>query len=414
MPPALRGSKRKLVELENAIQSVNLDRGWIDELLALEKDDLALVLGDLVNRSRISNTAIKRARSALPSFSAARWAGFAKELRPPLDPEHPVLRHFATPSYWLPPSFHEAIFENSWRTQDVYREKSDQTREEARIRILDPYIIPILALFHGRINDKPEQTMPETKYSTGGQVEHEVIMIGGVLFFIMELKHEFLSPNNLAELFLELLSAASINEQADFAGLRVYGLLTDLTYFKFYSYDPQSKKFCLDQIFVVDNKRWTFALDMIDVTNKIFGLILSAFVDGLHAIVIKSNNRAANDDFSPEGSAPTDQLSGSKNVPKASTSSSQARPGQRQKSTSVWESALKLAEECCAKFAEKPTTIQDMERNSNEALELLTKSVHSIPRFSEFTGTMDPSTIADLRALARDVVSEKCQNLLAA
>jgi hypothetical protein len=38
------------------------------------------------------------------------------------------------------------------------------------------YIVPIIALFQGRIFDKPEQTMVGTKYSTGGDVEHEVSM----------------------------------------------------------------------------------------------------------------------------------------------------------------------------------------------------------------------------------------------
>ena len=37
------------------------------------------------------------------------------------------------------------------------------------------YIVPIVALFQGRVIDEPEQTMVETKYSTGG-VEHEVSM----------------------------------------------------------------------------------------------------------------------------------------------------------------------------------------------------------------------------------------------
>jgi hypothetical protein len=36
------------------------------------------------------------------------------------------------------------------------------------------YIVPIVALFPGRVIGEPEQTMAETKYSTGGDVEHEV------------------------------------------------------------------------------------------------------------------------------------------------------------------------------------------------------------------------------------------------
>lgn len=38
------------------------------------------------------------------------------------------------------------------------------------------YIVPIIALFQGRIIDEPGQAMVETKYSTGGDVEHQVSM----------------------------------------------------------------------------------------------------------------------------------------------------------------------------------------------------------------------------------------------
>ncbi len=42
------------------------------------------------------------------------------------------------------------------------------------LNVLLQYIVPIIALFHGRVIDKPEQAMTETIYSTGGEVEHEV------------------------------------------------------------------------------------------------------------------------------------------------------------------------------------------------------------------------------------------------
>lgn len=45
-------------------------------------------------------------------------------------------------------------------------------------------------------------------------------------------------------------AAAKVNKQADFEGLRVYGVLTNLTRFAFFPYDPISKSFCRDEIFV--------------------------------------------------------------------------------------------------------------------------------------------------------------------
>jgi len=84
-------------------------------------------------------------------------------------------------------------------------------------------------------------------------------------------------------------------------------------------------------------------------------------------------------------------------------SSGRKNTGSR-KSTDQWESALALAEECCAKFKEPPASALDVEEKANEALSLLTKSVRSIPRASTFTGgDDDPSTPAELKALAARV-----------
>jgi hypothetical protein len=114
----------------------------VKKLLKLHKDDLALVLGELANRRIITNQTIKTARMTLPSFSAEKWAHFAKETdglpsNPSLEALQIWLEPFVIPSYTLPPSFHEAIIESSWRTQDVFQEKI-LTNYEARVRLLDP------------------------------------------------------------------------------------------------------------------------------------------------------------------------------------------------------------------------------------------------------------------------------------
>jgi hypothetical protein len=55
-----------------------------------------------------------------------------------------------------------------------------------------------------------------------------------------------------------------MNERLDFAGLRIYGLLTDLEDFNFYSYDPSTKQFCFDEYITVSNKRIPAFHDMIE------------------------------------------------------------------------------------------------------------------------------------------------------
>lgn len=61
-------------------------------------------------------------------------------------------------------------------------------------------------------------------------------------------------------------AAAEVNKSIDFAGLRIYGLLTDLLLFKFYSYDPTARKFCFDETIIIANKRPSALVDMIDGT----------------------------------------------------------------------------------------------------------------------------------------------------
>jgi len=76
------------------------------------------------------------------------------------------------------------------------------------------------------------------------------------------------------------------------------------------------------------------------------------------------------------------------------------------KLTEGWELALRIAEDCRRKFMQKVTTIEDMEIRSTEALELLTKSVRSIPRRSAYTSRQSSSclTPAELKDLACQTV----------
>ena len=104
-----------------------------------------------------------------------------------------------------------------------------------------------------------------------------------------------------------------MNKKLDFAGLRIYGLLTDLIQFKFYSYDPTTRQFYFDEMILVNTKRTSIIFDMVDglwipplqsprsdlfcsVADKIFGVILTAYMDGLRAIIKRRQDRAKRND----------------------------------------------------------------------------------------------------------------------
>jgi hypothetical protein len=138
---------RNDVDVDSLVKSVPLDKGLIGGLLELNRDELALVLAHVTNKASIY-CYVQKARIELPSFYAAKWSDFAKQSGLLQDTSRLRLNSFTTPRYRLPPSFHEAMFENAWRWQDVYHEKVDYTREEARVRLLDPVCEPNSGYMH--------------------------------------------------------------------------------------------------------------------------------------------------------------------------------------------------------------------------------------------------------------------------
>jgi hypothetical protein len=145
------GKRKRPQNIDNIIASVDLPEGWVETLL--EDENLGALLAELANRGGISNSAFKKARMGLPSFSDAKWADIAPEFG--LHPDTAILQlpSFTTPVYLLPPSFHVETYISAWNTLDVYREVEQQTREEARVRILDPVCLLYIFCMAGSLTE---------------------------------------------------------------------------------------------------------------------------------------------------------------------------------------------------------------------------------------------------------------------
>ncbi|KAF8816310.1 hypothetical protein BYT27DRAFT_7277196 [Phlegmacium glaucopus] len=400
-----KANKRQKVvtTAEELAASVDLEEGWLAKFLELPEDDLAKLLSDIANHGNIKTAAITKARTSLPSFSGAKWTDFAEKFGLPNKLENTRFEQVTTPVYSLPPSLHEIMFEAAWHTQDVYQERRKQRREMAGVRIMDPYLVHIMGIFQGRVIDKP---MLETEYATGGQVEwHEIFMIGGIFFFIAEFKLDISLEDNVAQLFVEILAAAKANEKVDFVNLRIYGLLTDLIDFRFYSYNPLTKEFASDDRLMVNITRDAAFIDMIPVGNKIFSVILTAYIDGLNlkATMAKSIERKNRGDVLSPGSAPLQHWQMQSQAP--GPSQLYTHNG-GQKSTDHWEVALQLAQQCCDKFNELVETIDDIERNSTAALELLAKSANHVVLLPVSGLSLVPPILAEQTTLPLQKKSE--------
>jgi len=126
------------IDVDDVVSCINLDKGLVHGLLDLTHDELVAVLADVANKAQITNSNFKKARIDLPSFSTVKWSNFAEQYGLSPDPERVSFEAFSTPRYRLPPTFHKMMFESAWRSQDVFREPPYQTREDAKVRILDP------------------------------------------------------------------------------------------------------------------------------------------------------------------------------------------------------------------------------------------------------------------------------------
>ncbi len=74
----------------------------------------------------------------------------------------------------------------------------------------------------------------------------------------------FVSQNFCSGVKLNLYTAAAEqNKNAEFEGLRIHGLLTDLRTFYFYSFDPIEMRFAFDETLQADASRDAFIGDMI-------------------------------------------------------------------------------------------------------------------------------------------------------
>ena len=59
---------------------------------------------------------------------------------------------------------------------------------------------------------------------------------------------------------------AEANKAMDFKGLCIYGLMTNFTEFKFYSYHPSTNQFYYDETIIVNNQRTIACADMMNGT----------------------------------------------------------------------------------------------------------------------------------------------------
>ncbi|KAF8492808.1 hypothetical protein F5888DRAFT_877667 [Russula emetica] len=172
---------------------------------------------------------------------------------------------------------------------DVYKERGSPKRESARLCLMDAWNVPVCALFKGRVVDMPEIPMPETSKTSGGEVEHEIHMLQGIILLVVQLKLAVKDErDHVAQVLLELASAYKINNENDFElQPPVYAVLTDLKDFYFFSYDGSTFKIDLE-IWVSSATRAHFLNGMTGVAERLFSIILEGYISISNTVIEKS------------------------------------------------------------------------------------------------------------------------------
>jgi hypothetical protein len=102
--PKRRHTEPEDIDAEEVIEGINLNKGILDGLLDLNRDELAAVLAhSIANEGNISTASFKMARTALPSFSTEKWTEFALQFGQRTNPEIVILTPYSTPRFRLPP-----------------------------------------------------------------------------------------------------------------------------------------------------------------------------------------------------------------------------------------------------------------------------------------------------------------------
>ncbi|KAJ7129504.1 hypothetical protein C8R44DRAFT_666272 [Mycena epipterygia] len=381
--------KRKTSDKEDSdiIEDVMEEAGLTSDVLATLKThpESTKIVAELANRLGIKNSALKRARLELPSFWDITWSQVADHFH--LSRTFNILTFGAIRNVtlcYLPPSFHRELFTRGWSAMDVYAEPLEQGLDAPRTRLLDIYLVPIFAFFAGRIEDYPERATPDTTLSSDGSVEHQFFVVGNILFFVIELNAGVNNiQNNVAQLFSELFSASKMNSAVGFESLTVYGLLTDLTTFHFFSFEPISQTFYRDAKIAVSPLREEFLRGMMPVVDKIFSLVLQGYVDTLKATCTKSEEHS---------------------------SGSRVRP-----SLETWERAQEHALAAQTKLKQFSSDFTALEESAAEGLKLLTCSVGFVTRTTEITSKRDIPSKTELEAMAEKVIVKRhvdlCEDL---
>jgi len=211
------------------------------------------------------------------------------------------------------------LMKNASLWLDVYGEPLTPSREEARVRPLEAWYVPICSLFCGRLLDKPKSPMPVPSETSGRQVKHQVFLLDNLILLVIEMKHSTWIRDYYAQVLLELLSAMELHRDSDLDPQPpIYAMLSDLSDFYFLSYDG-TKFRVVDKFSITHASRTQTMIGMAQVTNVLFSVLLHGYIEVLEAVEKHSRKCRVHGDISEHDSfSPGKPIIGHKRCRRAS------------------------------------------------------------------------------------------------
>ncbi|KAJ7511863.1 hypothetical protein B0H11DRAFT_1953384 [Mycena galericulata] len=327
----------------------------------------------------------------LPSFSDIKWDDLAgvyclgstfmllpKELQ---DVQ-------SVPTCVLPLSIHRRLKFEGWIKMDVNGDVGLVSTEASKVNIGAYAIEGVVSLFSGRMINRSEESLPKTSFSSGGRVEYQLYVFGGVLVIVAEFKRSELTNNHAAQLFAEMIAAVENNAAAQ---QRVHGMLSNLDYHYFFSYDPSQKRITQGRKFATGALTRLERLEsMVYVINHLFSLCLDSmreFVLNAKILSAKRHDRETTSSANPKDVAELPVPPHSPDV---------------RKSLPSWEQTYDLLCEAQKKLQfpdDMEFSTEAINSRGEEGLSLLNQAMDTLPRLSSLEDGLGPKSYAEVIAL---------------
>ncbi|KAK0235769.1 hypothetical protein EDD85DRAFT_937717 [Armillaria nabsnona] len=206
------------------------------------------------------------------------------------------LTDFSPPQLYLPPSFHTETYKTGWKYLESSRSNSSDSVVPGE-QVLFHGLALASSLFHNHVkivNNKPihkSYQLPDPLPS-GEPVSYQIQMHDRIRLVIIEEEDlQLPDPEVYTRLFTELYgtyfsdSAASQSNKStvynfykrESLDLRVYGLLADGVHNAFFSYNPVTTKFQMDEMVYVKRGCQTAFHDLMRLSEKVFSILMHAY-----------------------------------------------------------------------------------------------------------------------------------------